>query len=99
MSLELDVPLTFFQVAEYVTHARDVVLANDPTFKSTGQINADHGADERLSLIHRLLRQSFKAKQEDKLSDADIISPAMGHTCVPVTQDVVQKRRLKGNLT
>lgn len=63
-----------------MTKARDVVLERDPTFKLTGDIDMDGLGDERLSLVHRLLRQSFKAKPEDRLSELDVLSEAMGHT-------------------
>ncbi|KAG8978017.1 hypothetical protein FRB90_008594, partial [Tulasnella sp. 427] len=49
-----------------------------------GPDGAEIEADERLSLIHRLLRQQVKAKAEDRLSDRDIISEAMGHTIAGV---------------
>lgn len=68
------------QVASYVIQARDNIVSNDPTFRLTGNIEVNGLGDERLSLIHRLLRQSLNAKPEDKLGDRDIISEAMGHT-------------------
>ncbi|KAG9009668.1 hypothetical protein FRB94_011673 [Tulasnella sp. JGI-2019a] len=72
------------EVSGYVIQARDNIIANDPHFKATGEIESNHLGDERLSLIHRLLRQSLQAKSEDKLSDADIISEAAGHTIAGV---------------
>ncbi|KAG9002055.1 hypothetical protein FRB94_004147 [Tulasnella sp. JGI-2019a] len=71
-------------VAEYVIRARDQVLERDPSFKTTGELDSDGNGDERLSLVHRLLRQSLKAKPEERLSDADVISEAMAHTIAGV---------------
>lgn len=71
-----------------VIRARDQVLANDPTLKTTGEMNMEAHGDERVPLIHRLLIQSHKAKAEDRLTDADIISEGMGHTYVPCLQFV-----------
>ncbi|KAG8995785.1 hypothetical protein FRB93_001067 [Tulasnella sp. JGI-2019a] len=72
------------EISEYVIKARDNIIANDPHFKATGEIERNHLGDERLSLMHRLLRQSLHAKPEDKLSDADIISEATSHTLAGV---------------
>ncbi|KAG8860571.1 hypothetical protein FRB96_003825 [Tulasnella sp. 330] len=71
------------RVSGYVIQARDNVIANDPQFKLTGEIDA-HQEDERLSLIHRLLRQSLKAKPEDKLKDDEMIAEATAHTIAGV---------------
>ncbi|KAG8865168.1 hypothetical protein FRB96_000057 [Tulasnella sp. 330] len=70
-------------VADYVIRAKDEVLERDPAFKTTGE-HTPVNTDERLSLVHRLLRQSLTAKPQDKLSDADILSEAMAHTIAGV---------------
>lgn len=80
-SAETPASISVNQIAGYVIRAKDQVLANDPAFKATGDVNPDaSGGDERLSLVHRLLRQSIKAKAEDKLTQGDIISEGMSHT-------------------
>lgn len=42
----------------------------------------DGETGERLSLVHRLLRQQVaaKVKPEERLADEDVISEGMGHT-------------------
>ncbi|KAG8898859.1 hypothetical protein FRC00_002246 [Tulasnella sp. 408] len=73
------------RVAEYVIAARDKIVQTDKKLDLTsGDLDKDGETDERLSLIHRLLRQQVKAKAEDRLSDRDIISEAMGHTIAGV---------------
>ncbi|KIO32887.1 hypothetical protein M407DRAFT_18345 [Tulasnella calospora MUT 4182] len=73
------------RVAEYVIAARDKLVQTDKRLDlTTGDLETDGETDERLSLIHRLLRQQVKAKAEDRLSDRDIISEAMGHTIAGV---------------
>ncbi|KAG8924794.1 hypothetical protein FRC00_004710, partial [Tulasnella sp. 408] len=73
------------RVAEYVIAARDKIVQSDKKLDlSNGDFDMDGETDERLSLIHRLLRQQVRAKVEDRLSDRDIISEAMGHTIAGV---------------
>ncbi|KAG8898860.1 hypothetical protein FRC00_002247, partial [Tulasnella sp. 408] len=73
------------RVAEYVIAARDKIVQSDKKLDlSNGDFDMDGETDERLSLIHRLLRQQVRAKVEDRLSDRDIISEAMAHTIAGV---------------
>ncbi|KAG8987427.1 hypothetical protein FRB90_003351 [Tulasnella sp. 427] len=73
------------RIAEYVIAARDKIVTSDKKLDLTGgNFDMDGETDERLSLIHRLLRQQVKAKPGDRLSDRDIISEAMGHTIAGV---------------
>jgi len=55
--------------------AADSHLIHDPETK--GPV---YRAEERISLIHRLLRLTYDPKQNSNLSVKDIVSEAMGHT-------------------
>ena len=70
------------QIAEYVIRARDKIVADDSKLSMDGNFDEDGEGDERLSLVHRLLRQQRNAKAEDRLTDNGIISEAMAHTYV-----------------
>lgn len=71
---------SLLQLAQYVIRAKDQVIANDPNFKTTGNMNTEVTGEERLSLVHRLMRQSIRAKAEDRLTEGDVIAESMAHT-------------------
>ncbi|KAG8991736.1 hypothetical protein FRB94_003587 [Tulasnella sp. JGI-2019a] len=72
------------RIASYVIRSRNQVIENDPNFKLTGEKDEIRSDDERLSLIHRLLLQSLRAKPEDKLSDDATVAESMAHTIAGV---------------
>ena len=75
----------------YVITAKDRAIAADSHLIHDPETKGPvYRAEERISLIHRLLRLTYDPKQNSNLSVKDIVSEAMGHTWVPFSESLVQ---------